>query len=132
MVDEKKTHTQGEVDSLVAIARVETLQHVLNSEFNEHKKEDSEHLDRLYDADKRILAEVTTVPEKLIKCSETLKTDILNISRREFTTITNFEIFRTEVKASVRVGVAIGSVASSIIVTIVIAAWSLIKTGGLL
>ena len=101
MSGEEKTHTQGEVDILIAMERVVTLQCVMNDDFKDHKKEDDEHFDNLYDADKEILSEISKIPENMIACSEKIKTDILSISRKEFVTATDIETYKGTVKETI-------------------------------
>jgi len=108
MSGEQKTHTIGEVDLLVATARVETMQCMLNDSFNDHKKDDEVHFKNLYEADKQILAEISLIPERIATCSERIKTDVLKVARNEFSTIVNFEVFKAKI---VTWGIAAGIIA---------------------
>ena len=119
MADEEKTHTAGEVEILVATARVETMQCVLNESFNEHKKEDAEHFDNLYEADKTILKEVREIPNKIYQCREDLKTEVLQTSRKEFAPAVDLTVFKTEIKASIKTGVAVSSILTPVIISLI-------------
>jgi len=131
---EEKTHTQGEVDIIKAVTRVETLQCVMNDDFKDHKKEDDEHFDNLYEADKEILQEIVKIPEKMVACSEKIKTDILIISRQEFVTATDMETYKgtvketiAEMKGSLKTTYIVMGVFQSILL-VFLAAW--IKSNG--
>ena len=101
MSGEEKTHTQGEVDIIKSITRVETLQCMQNDDFRDHKKEDSEHFDNLYDADKEILSEVRKIPERMFQCREELKAEILEVSETKFVTSIDMEKHKGDVKETV-------------------------------
>lgn len=90
------------------LVAVDTKLGILIEDFKSHKIDDDQHFGRIYDS-------INKVPDRLTTCKESLKTDVMNISRKEFATITNFEVFRTEVKTSVRTGVTIGSFFGTII-----------------
>ena len=127
MSGEDKTHTQGEVDILIATARVETMQSILVDTFNDHKKEDSEHFDNLYDADKEILHEINLIPEKMVACSEKIKTETLLVARKEFTPILDFEVFKTEIVSSIRTGAIVSSVLTPIIISLLYILYTSLK-----
>lgn len=108
MPNEEKTHTKGEVDILISLARVETMQCMTADSFNEHKKEDTEQFERIYKSLEHIDEDVNKIPERMLQCKEKLKTEVLVQSRSEFTTITNFEIFKTKI---ITWGMAVGIIA---------------------
>ena len=119
MADEAKTHTQGEVDIIKAVTRVETLQCMVNDDFRDHKKEDADHFDNLYEADKKILAEVRDIPAKIFKCREDLKTEVLLTSRKEFAPAVDLTVFKTEIKSSIKSGVVVSSILTPVIVSLI-------------
>lgn len=127
MADEKKTHTQGEVDLLVAVARVETLQCYMNDSFDDHKKEDDTNFSNLYNADKKILAEINLIPEKMVACSEKIKTETLLVARKEFTPVVKFEVFKTEIVSSIRAGTIVSSVLTPIIISLIYIIYTSLK-----
>jgi len=100
MSGEPKTHTAGEVEIIRAMARVETLQCMMNDDFRDHKKEDDDHFGNLYEADKKILAEVKLIPERMTECSEKIKTETLQVARNEFTSKVEIETYKGTVKES--------------------------------
>jgi len=119
MAGEEKTHTQGEVDILIAMERVVTLQCVMNDDFKDHKKEDEEHFDNLYEADKEILKEVREIPSKIFECKEGLKTEVLSVARKEFAPAVDLAVFKTEIKSSIRSGVVVSSVLTPVIISLI-------------
>lgn len=116
MSGETKTHTQGEVDLLIAVARVETMQQMLLSSFTEHKAEDSEHFDNLYESLKGIRSDIAQIPEDMSKCREQIKTETLVVARNEFATITDFKVFKTWLIAGMIAGTTTGSLISSVVI----------------
>lgn len=90
MANEEKTHTKGEVDILIALARVETLQCVMNDDLNDHKEK-----------------------------NEHTKTEILQIARKEFTPIIDFTVFKTELKSSIRSGVVVSSILTPVVISLI-------------
>jgi len=101
MISEAKTHTQGEVDIIKSTERVAVLQAMLADDFKDHKKEDSDHFDNLYEADKNILHELSLIPNRLSEYSDRIRTETLQIARNEFVTSSSFETFKGEVKETV-------------------------------
>lgn len=98
---EERSYTQHEHEVLVAIARVETLQCVYDEAFKDHTKDNEEHFERLYDADKKILDEITEIPGKMTQCSEKIKTETLAVARREFVSNAALETYKGDVKESI-------------------------------
>lgn len=124
--EDKKTHTDSEVELLLAVNEVKTMQKMHLELFNDHKAEDSEHFDRLYEADKKILSEIQEIPARMINCSEKIKTDILSISRNEFATITDFKVLKTWIIT----GIVAGSAVAGIISTALNYVIAVMKIGG--
>ena len=127
MAGEDKTHTQGEVDLLIATARVETMQSMLIDSFNDHKKEDDSNFSNLYIADKKILAEISLIPEKMAACSEKIKTETLLVARKELTPILDFEVFKTEIVSSIRTGAIVSSIMTPIIISLIYIIYTSLK-----
>ena len=91
------------------LVRVDTKLGILIDDFKAHKKDDDEHFGRIYGS-------INAIPDKMSSCKESLKTEIMAISRREFAGVTEFETFRATVRTSVIVGVAVGSGVGTIII----------------
>lgn len=130
MSDEQaKTHTQGEVDLIKAMERLATLQSMFDSDFRDHKREDAEHFGSLYEADKKILQEISLIPDKINKCSDRIRTETLQIARNEFVSTVNFETFKgevketvAEVKGSIKTTTVVMGIIQSVLL-IILAAW---------
>ena len=84
------------------LVAVDTKLGILIEDFKSHKIDDDGHFGRIYES-------INKVPDRLNNCKESLKTEIMNISRKEFAQVTDFKVFRAEVKSSVKAGVAVGS-----------------------
>ncbi len=115
MSGEELKYTEGEVQLLVAVSEVKTMQKMHMDLFNDHKDEDETHFKNLYDADKQILSEIQLIPGKMIVCSESIKTDVLKVARKEFTPITEFKVFRTWVITGMTAGITVGSIVGAVI-----------------
>jgi hypothetical protein len=100
---------------LTALARVETLQKVANSEFMEHKAEDRIHFDRLYDSIEVIEKSIAGVPGLILKHSKTTKIDTMVDARKEFTPITDFKVFQTKVLYAVTGAITAGSLLGTVL-----------------
>lgn len=115
MSGEVKTHSQGEVDLLIAVAEVRTLQKMALESFNDHVRDDDKHFQRLYDNDEKIIEDIAKIPNSMVTCSEKIKTDILSIARHEFTSITAFKVFRTQIIYGMLGASAAGSLLSVVL-----------------
>lgn len=115
MSGEEKVYTKGEMELLLATNEVKTMQKMMLESFNDHMKDDEDHFDRLYEADKEISGKIDNLPAKITECSEKLKTEILTVSRREFTGKTEFQVFRTKIMTGIIVGISIGSILATVI-----------------
>ena len=94
---------KGEIKAMNnLLVAVDTKQGILIEDFKDHKLDDDGHFGQIYQS-------VNNFPDRLTTCKENLKTEIMNISRKEFASVTDFKVFRAEVKASVKAGVAVGS-----------------------
>jgi len=118
MAGEERIYTKGENEILIALARVETMQCVLNEDFGSHKKDDNSNFKNLYDADKQINASINGIPEKLAKRDEALKTEIFKQTRSEFATQTDFKVFKTWIVTGVIAGTTVGTIVASAIMYI--------------
>lgn len=95
------------------LVAVDTKLGILIEDFKTHKTDDGSHFGRIYES-------INKFPDRLNNCKENLKTEIMNISRKEFAQMTDFEVFRAEVKTSVKVGVAFGSIIGTGIMSAVV------------
>lgn len=115
MSEDIKTHTAGEVDLLIAVARVEAMQKIGVEAFQSHAREDNDHFERLYEAEKRILCKLDNIPQKFTDCSEKLKTEILKIADTRYTPDKEFTIFKTKVVMGVTLGTLLGTIIATIL-----------------
>ncbi len=115
MADEAKAYTKGELDLLVAVAEVKTMQKVSMDNFSVHMKDDEEHFHRLYSADKQILEKIEGIPDRMTKCADQIKDDIFEIADERYTPDKEFKVFKTKVITAFLVG----TTASGIIATLV-------------
>lgn len=120
----EKVYTESQHEMLIAIARVDTMQHVYNEAFKDHEKDNEDHFDRLYDADKKILDEIAGIPTRMAECSEKIKTETLSVARREFAT----KVENTEVKGSIRTNSILLGVFQAILI-VLLGVW--LKSKGL-
>ena len=106
---EELKSVKGDIKSMNdLLVAVDTKLGILIEDFKSHKIDDDGHFGRIYES-------INKVPDRLNNCKESLKTEIMNISRKEFAQVTDFKVFRAEVKTSVRTGVIIGSLVGSTI-----------------
>ena len=115
MTDEARKHSSEEVKLLVAIAEMKTAYKLLNDNFNEHRKEDEAHFERLYDTLRDTRNDIGSIPQKIIERSETLKTEVLTISRNEFTSKIDFRVFKTWIVTGIIAGTSAGTLVASVI-----------------
>ena len=101
---EELKSVKGDIKSMNdLLIAVDTKLGILIGDFKAHKDDDDGHFRGIYES-------INNFPDRLGNCKESLKTEIMTISRKEFAQVTDFEVFRAEVKTSVKVGVAFGSI----------------------
>jgi len=81
--EEEKVYSETEHKILSALDSVKLLQELYYKSFNDHVKDDDSHFQRLYDTDEKILAAVNKVPEDMLRCRDKIKTDTLQVARKE-------------------------------------------------
>lgn len=108
-------HTDEEVSLLLKINEVNVMQKMMLESFNDHVKDDDKHFAKLYDADEKILSEINKIPYKMTQCSEKIKTDVLTVARHEFTSETEFRVFKTWIITGISVGTIFATVLSALI-----------------
>lgn len=113
MPEESKTYSLEEVEIIKGIAEMKAAYTLLNDSFNEHRRDDEAHFERLYNTLKEARSEIGSIPHEIMKQSEALKTDVLNIGRREFTSKVDFRVFKTYITASIAGGMTVGTVVAS-------------------
>ena len=97
-MSEEKVYTKTEHEILVSVARVETLQCISDENFRDHIKDNEDHFNKLYAGEKRILSEVSKIPTKMTECSERIKTETLQVVRKQFVSATDQETNKSDVK----------------------------------
>lgn len=119
MSGEEKIYTKGEMELLLATGEVKTMQRMMRDDFAKHMSDDEEHFERIYLNEKEIEVKIDNLPSRIAEASEKLKTDVMAISRREFTQETDFQVFKTKIMTGVIVGIAAGSVIATIVSIII-------------
>lgn len=119
MSGEEKIYTEGELKLLVEISAIKSNQVAFFKTFTDHTEDDSEHFDRLYKSDKEIVRKLDSIPKSLVECSNRIKEEIMEGSRREFTKETDFQVFKTKIMTGIIVGIALGSVLATVISMII-------------
>lgn len=117
---EKPVYTQAHMQIIKDLAELGTKQALQLKAFEDHKKEDSDHFDRLYDADKQILDAVSHIPENMMKCRDKLKDDIMDDVEKNFVSATEFKILRTKITWSIITVTALGSVVTTVLTSLVL------------
>jgi len=104
------SYTKAEMETQVAIARVETLVSVTRDDFNEHKLDDERNFGELFKASRDISKKIDTIPKTLIECRDDLKTEIHTEMNQHFVSQLDFQVFTTKVFWAIIGGTSMASV----------------------
>lgn len=114
MSNEEKFYTKGEMELLLATNEVKTMQKIMMESFNKHITDDDDHFDRLYKTEKEIISKIDLIPQRMVECSERMKTDVLVIADERYTHDKEFKIFRTKILTGVMAGTVIGTILATV------------------
>lgn len=110
MTDNHNSYTKAEMETQVAIARVETLVSVTRDDFIDHKADDERNFGEIFEATRNVGVKIDAIPGKILQCRDDLKVEIHSEMTQHFVSQIDFKVFTTQVIWAIIGGTSIASV----------------------